>query len=76
MDRFIGMDVHAASTTFAVIDARGKRLHSKVVETNGSALIEFLQREAGISRAAITAGRGDVRIVVSRAAVERAARGR
>lgn len=47
MDRFIGMDVHAASTTFAVIDARGKRLHSKVVETNGSALIEFLQREPG-----------------------------
>lgn len=41
----------------------------------GEALREIL-REAGISRAAITAGRGDVRIVVSRAAVERAVRGR
>jgi hypothetical protein len=33
MDRYIGMDVHAASTTLAVIDARGKKLHSKIIET-------------------------------------------
>ncbi|MEZ4389881.1 MAG: transposase [Polyangiales bacterium] len=47
MDRYIGMDVHAASTTLAVIDARGKKLHSKVVETNGKALLECLQTEPG-----------------------------
>ena len=39
MERFIGLDVHAASTTCAVIDARGKRVRVDVVETNGQALI-------------------------------------
>jgi hypothetical protein len=34
MERLIGLDVHAASTTCAVIDARGKRVRVDVVETN------------------------------------------
>lgn len=54
-------------------------LDHKLYAAAGHASLEALRailREAGISRAAITAGRGDVRIVVSRAAVERAARGR
>ncbi len=29
MERYIGLDVHAASTTCAVIDARGKHLHAE-----------------------------------------------
>ena len=38
MERYIGLDVHAASTTFAVIGESGKRLGTHVVETNGQAL--------------------------------------
>jgi transposase len=47
MERYIGLDVHAASTTFAVITASGKRLSSHVVETNGQALVEQLRTIAG-----------------------------
>ena len=42
MERYIGLDVHAASTTFAVIGESGKRLGTHVVETNGQALVEQL----------------------------------
>lgn len=42
MERYIGLDVHAASTTFAVIGESGKRLGAHVVETNGQALVEQL----------------------------------
>jgi hypothetical protein len=34
MERYIGLDVHAASTTFAVVGESGKRLGTPVVETN------------------------------------------
>src|SRR6516165_3419856 len=47
MERYIGLDVHAASTTFAVIDASGKKLSSHVVETNGQALVEQLKTIPG-----------------------------
>jgi len=33
MEKYIGLDVHAASTTFAVVGESGKRLGSYVVET-------------------------------------------
>jgi hypothetical protein len=39
MKRYIGLDVHAASTTFAVISEAGNRVGSHVVETNGQALV-------------------------------------
>src|SRR5689334_25320791 len=42
MERYIGLDVHAASTTFAVIGESGKRLGTHVIETNGQALVEQL----------------------------------
>jgi len=45
--RYIGLDVHAASTTFAVIGESGKRLGSHVVETNGQALVEQLKTIPG-----------------------------
>jgi hypothetical protein len=35
MDKYIGIDVHAASCTIAVVDARGKQTGSHVVATNG-----------------------------------------
>ena len=47
MTRYIGLDVHATSTTFAVVGERGKRLGTHVVETNGQALVEQLKTIAG-----------------------------
>jgi hypothetical protein len=47
VERYIGLDVHAASTTFAVIGESGKRLGSHVVETNGQALVEQLKTIPG-----------------------------
>jgi transposase len=47
MDKYIGLDVHATSCTAAVVDVRGKRLGSHVVETNGQALVEFFKTQAG-----------------------------
>jgi transposase len=45
--RYVGLDVHAASTTFAVIGESGKRLRTHVVETNGQALVEQLRAIPG-----------------------------
>ncbi|MEZ4293364.1 MAG: transposase [Polyangiaceae bacterium] len=47
MDKFIGLDVHTASTTFAVVGPSGKRLGTHVVETNGQALVEKLKSITG-----------------------------
>jgi len=43
MERYLGLDVHAASSTLAVISASGKRLQTHVVETNGRALVEAVR---------------------------------
>ncbi len=43
MDRYIGMDVHAASCTIAVVGPSGRKLGSQVVETNGQALVEAIR---------------------------------
>lgn len=56
MERFIGMDVHSASTTCGVIDARGKRVRVDVVETNGRVLIEYLKMQPGTLRLCIEEG--------------------
>ena len=40
MDRFIGMDVHASSSTLAIVGPTGKRIRDFVLETNGKALVE------------------------------------
>src|SRR5262245_2300384 len=47
MERYIGLDVHAASTTFAVVGESGRRVGSHVVETNGQALVEQLKTIPG-----------------------------
>lgn len=48
MERYIGLDVHAASCTAGVIDARGKRVGPPhVLETNGQALVEFMKVQPG-----------------------------
>src|SRR5260370_657624 len=48
MERSSGLDVHAASATAAVIDARGKRIGAPhVLETNGEVLVEFVKLQPG-----------------------------
>ena len=39
MERYIGMDVHAASCTLAVISEKGRKLKDFPVETNGQASV-------------------------------------
>ena len=47
MDKYIGIDVHAASCTIAVVDARGKQAGSHVVATNGQEIVECLRAIPG-----------------------------
>jgi transposase len=47
MDRFIGLDAHSQSCTFAVLDERGRVLKTGVVETNGQSLVEFVKLVPG-----------------------------
>ncbi len=47
MERYIGLDVHAASCTLAVISEAGKRLKDFPVETNGQALVEAVRMIPG-----------------------------
>jgi len=47
MERYIGMDVHAASSTLAVISEKGRKLRDFPVETNGQALVEAVRMIPG-----------------------------
>lgn len=47
MDRYIGLDAHAASCTLAILSATGARLRCFPVETNGSALVEAIRAVPG-----------------------------
>jgi transposase len=47
MERYIGMDVHAASCTLAVIFEKGRKLKDFPVETNGQALVEAIRMIPG-----------------------------
>ncbi len=47
MRRYIGMDVHAASCTLAVISEKGRKLKGFPVETNGQALVEAIRMIPG-----------------------------
>ncbi len=47
MERYLGLDVHAASCTLAVISQAGKRLKDFPVETNGRALVEAIRMIPG-----------------------------
>ena len=47
MQRYIGMDVHAKSCSFGIIDQKNKRVGQAVVETNGAALIEYIKTIPG-----------------------------
>lgn len=43
MERYLGLDVHAGSSTLAVVSESGKRLQTHVLETNGRALVEAVR---------------------------------
>lgn len=47
MERYIGLDSHSTSCTFAVVGPSGKRLSHQVVETNGEALVNFVRTVPG-----------------------------
>jgi hypothetical protein len=49
MDKYIGIDVHSASCTIAVVDAHGKRVGLHVVATNGQEIVECLAAIPGSS---------------------------
>src|SRR5450759_2159076 len=42
-EKYIGMDVHQASTSIAVSDAAGKVLMECIIETKASTVLEFIQ---------------------------------
>lgn len=43
MERFIGLDVHMQTCTFAVMNQKGETIRTDVVETNGKVLVEYLR---------------------------------
>jgi hypothetical protein len=47
MERYIGLDPHATTCTFAVIGPSGRKLRHDVVETHGSALVSYLRSIPG-----------------------------
>ena len=56
MERYIGMDVHAASCTLAVISEQGRKLKDFPVETNGQALVEAIRMIPGHKHLVIEEG--------------------
>lgn len=47
MERYIGLDAHSATCTFAVMGPSGRRLKEQVLETNGKVLVEFVRSVPG-----------------------------
>jgi transposase len=47
MQKYIGMDVHATTCSFGIINQRGKKIGQAVIETNGAALVQYLKTIAG-----------------------------
>lgn len=43
MDRYIGIDAHASSCTVVVVGQSGRKLSEQVVETNRTALVEYIR---------------------------------
>src|SRR3984957_272105 len=42
-DKYIGMDVHQATISVAVLDSRGKFIMESILETKAATILEFLQ---------------------------------
>src|ERR1700723_4295162 len=48
-EKYIGMDVHQASISIAVVDAAGKLLMECIIETKTATVLEFIQGLRGSS---------------------------
>jgi hypothetical protein len=46
-DKYIGFDLHQATTVVAVLDAEGKVVMETIVETQAAAIIRFLKSLSG-----------------------------
>ena len=46
-EKYIGMDVHQATISVAVLDDRGKLIMECILETKAATMVEFSQRAAG-----------------------------
>lgn len=47
MERYLGLDAHGQSCTFAVVTPTGRKIRHDVVETNGAALVRYLKNLPG-----------------------------
>ena len=56
MHRYIGIDVHTESCTFAIMGPTGKRLREQTVETNGKVLTDMVRSIAGKKHVCIEEG--------------------
>src|SRR5574341_638174 len=45
--KYIGMDVHTATTVIAVLNAMGKVLAEAIIETKASAILDFIKSQRG-----------------------------
>ena len=48
--KYIGMDVHTATISVAVLDAAGKLIMESVLETKASTILQFFADCAGAAR--------------------------
>ena len=56
MERYIGLDAHSQTCTFAVMGPSGKRLREQVLETNGKVIVEFIKSIAGTKQVCLEEG--------------------
>jgi transposase len=56
MERYIGLDAHAASCTVAVMGPSGRRLKEQTFETHAKTLVEFIRSVAGSKRLCMEEG--------------------
>ncbi len=54
--KYIGMDVHKATTVIAVLDSAGKVLAEAIIETKGSTILDFLKSQRGTLHVAFEEG--------------------
>jgi transposase len=56
LERYIGLDAHSQTCTFAVMGPSGKRLREQVIDTNGKLLVDFIKSIAGTKRLCLEEG--------------------
>jgi len=54
--KYIGMDVHKATTVVAVLNSVGKVVEEAIIETNGSRILDFLTSQRGTLHVAFEEG--------------------